>query len=252
MNISDAAFRSEEQHRLAEDEVHLWRIDLAAVARGEERWKQILSEDERERAARFHFSRDRECFTATRALLRTVLGSYAACDPKRLIFCYSDKGKPFLDQSSLHKASLSPNSGKQIEFNVSHSGTTALLAFARGRALGVDIEQVRDNLECEAVARRFFSDQEVRQLAALAPSEKPAGFFRCWTRKEAYIKAMGTGLSLPLDQFDVSLEPGALNALQATRPDAAEAGLWSLQDIAVKNGYIAALCVQGHGWRLKS
>jgi 4'-phosphopantetheinyl transferase len=139
-----------------------------------------------------------------------------------------------------------------LEFNVSHSGSVAVLAFARGRALGVDVEQLRENFDHEAIACRFFSEEEQRQLAALQPSERYQGFFRCWTRKEAYIKAQGTGLSLPLHQFDVSLKPGEVNALLFTRPDSAEAARWSLQEVLAGDGYIAALCVSGHGWRLKS
>ena len=120
MNISDAAFCLETPIALSEDEVHLWRVDLAAVAKGEQRWEQILSADERARAARFHFSQDRQYFTATRALLRTILGSYVDSDPTELVFHYSGKEKPSLSSSP---------SGSQVEFNVSHSGTIALLAF---------------------------------------------------------------------------------------------------------------------------
>lgn len=242
MNICDPAFHFEERIELPENEVHLWRVDLASVAPFEHKWKQILSKDERARAVRFHFTRDREYFTATRALLRTILGSYGAGDPKQLVFRYSDKDKP----------SLSPESGDSVEFNVSHSGTTALLAFARGRAIGVDIEHIRDDFDPDAIARRFFSIKEQEQLAASAPSEKYRGFFRCWTRKEAYIKAVGAGLALPLDQFDVSLEAEDKNALLETRPNSAEAGLWALQDLPAGDAYIAALCVQGHGWQLRS
>jgi 4'-phosphopantetheinyl transferase len=243
MEISDAAFRLEARIALPEDEVHLWRVDLATVAKGEQRWAQILSADERERAARFHFSQDRQFFTATRALLRTILASYVESDAKELVFRYSEKEKP----------SLSPSqSGNQVDFNVSHSGTIAMLAFARERALGVDVEQLREDFDHEAIARRFFSEQEQRQLAALAPSERYHGFFRCWTRKEAYIKAQGAGLSLPLHQFDVSLRPGDLNALLSTRPDSTEAEHWSLQEVPAADGYVAALCVRGHGWCLKS
>lgn len=242
MNISDAAFQLETRIPLLEDEVHLWRVDLATAAPAEQRWEQILSADERARAARFHFPRDRQYFTAARALLRTILARYAASDPRELVFGYSEKGKP----------SLSPShSGTEVEFNVSHSGAVALFAFAKGRALGVDVEQVRENFDHEAIARRFFSEEEQRQLAVLAPSERYRGFFRCWTRKEAYIKAQGGGLSLPLHQFDVSLEPGEANALLSTRPDSTEAARWSLQDVPASDGYVAALCVRGHGWRLK-
>lgn len=243
MNISDAAFRLETRIALPEDEVHLWRVDLAAVAKAEQRWEQILSADERARAARFHFSQDRQYFTATRALLRTILGSYVDSDPTELVFHYSEKEKPSLSSSQ---------PGNQVEFNVSHSGTIALLAFARGRALGVDVERLREDFDHDAIARRFFSEQEQRQLATLAPSERYHSFFRCWTRKEAYIKAQGTGLSLPLHQFDVSLRPGDVNGLLSTRPDSAEAAHWSLWEVPAGDGYVAALCVRGHGWCLKS
>src|SRR5580658_10131471 len=245
MNISDAAFQLKTQTTLPENEVHLWGVDLAAVAVGEQRWQQLLSEDERARAARFHFSKDRQYFTATRALLRTILASYVRRDPTELVLHYSAKEKPSLTQT------LS-SSGGQVEFNVSHSGDVAMLAFSRGRALGVDVEQLRENFDHAAIARRFFSEQEQSQLAELPPPERYLGFFRCWTRKEAYIKAQGTGLSMPLDQFDVSLKPGERSALLSTRPDPAEAALWSLQEVQADDGYVAALCVRGHGWRLKS
>ena len=240
LHISDPHFQLAAQLTLPEDEVHLWQIELAAVATSEQRWQQVLSTDEQTRAARFHFSRDRQHFTATRALLRTILASYVASEPAKLVFRYSEKDKPSLALA-----------GNQVEFNVSHSGTTALLAFARGRVLGVDVERIREDLDPTALAQRFFSTHEQNQLAAVSPSEKYHAFFRGWTRKEAYIKAKGTGLSLPLDQFDVSLQPGDENALRATRPDAAEAALWSLQEIKAGDGYVAALCVQGQGWRLK-
>jgi 4'-phosphopantetheinyl transferase len=223
--------------------VHLWHIDLPAVAGAEPRWQKILSADERARAARFHFDRDRQHFTATRALLRTLLAGYVGSDPAKLVFRYSDKEKPSLD---------SQTSPPPVEFNVSHSGAAALLAFARGRSLGVDIEIIRENFDPVALAHRFFSIHEQDQLAALDPSQKFPGFFRCWTRKEAYIKAMGAGLSLALDQFDVSLRSGDENALLATRPDPSESGLWSLREVPTSTGYVGALCVRGHGWQLKS
>jgi 4'-phosphopantetheinyl transferase len=241
MNISDPAFRIETQTTLPENEVHLWRVDLAAVAEGERRWAEIISADERVRASRFHFSKDRQYFSATRALLRMILGSYLGSNPRELVFRYLEKEKPSLESPS----------GTRLEFNVSHSGDVALLAFAQERALGVDVEHLRDNFDHAAIARRFFSQREQHQLETLAPSERFHGFFRCWTRKEAYIKALGTGLSLPLNQFDVSLKAGDLNALLFTRPDEAEAARWSLQEVPAGDGYVAALCVRGHGWHLK-
>ena len=114
------------------------------------------------------------------------------------------------------------------------------------------MEQVRDNFDHVAIARRFFSEREQRELAALAPTERCHGFFRCWTRKEAYVKAQGAGLSLPLSQFDVSLKPGDEDALLSTRPDREEATRWSLREVPAGEGYLAALCVQGRGWKLRS
>jgi 4'-phosphopantetheinyl transferase len=242
MHISDAGFEPGAL-ALPPDEVHLWRIDLERLAAEEARWQRILSEDELARAKRFHFSRDRQKFSATRALLRTILGKYVGCRPETIVFRYSQKDKPLLQSSP----GASP-----VEFNVSHSGSRALLAFARGREVGVDIELVRSNLDYESLARRYFSLAEQKQLAAIEAPEKCKGFFRCWTRKEAYIKANGAGLSLPLDGFDVSLKAGEQNALLATRPDGGESARWSLREIEIGDGYEAALCVKGNGWVLKS
>lgn len=243
MNINDVRFEAPSHLSLPENEVHLWRIELDAVAAGELRWRGILSSEEQARADRFHFARDRQNFSATRALLRILLANYAECRPEELSFVYGDRDKPSLAQS--------PDAGR-VEFNVSHSGSRALLAFARGRELGVDVEQVRNNFDHEALARRYFSAAEQEALAALPQPQRCAGFFRCWTRKEAYIKAHGAGLSLPLSGFDVSLVPGEQNALLATRPDAGEAALWSLCEVEAAEGYEAALCVRGQGWVLRS
>ncbi len=240
MHISDPHFQTGAL-TLAEEEVQVWSADLPALSPAEDRWRKVLSADELTRAARFHFDRDRQHYTATRALLRIILGSFLGDDPASLAFRYSDKGKPSLAAA-----------GNGVEFNVSHSGTIALLAFARGRLLGVDVEKIREDFDASALAERFFSENEQQQLSAIAQEEKFNGFFRCWTRKEAYIKAIGTGLSLPLDQFDVSLRPGEEDALLATRPEESEAGRWLLQEIAAPAGYVAALCVRGRGWHLKA
>jgi 4'-phosphopantetheinyl transferase len=243
MNINDVRFEAPSRLSLPENEVQLWRIELDAVAAGESRWRGMLCSEEQARADRFHFARDRQNFSATRALLRILLGAYTECRPEQLIFGYGERDKPSL---------AGTQGGASVEFNVSHSGCRGLLAFARGRELGVDIEQIRNNFDHQGLARRYFSAAEQQALSALPPAEKCAGFFRCWTRKEAYIKAHGAGLSLPLSAFDVSLIPDEQNALLATRPDAGEAALWSLREVRAGEGYAAALCVRGNGWTLKS
>lgn len=247
MNITEADFEIDGPLALPDDEVQLWRVDLEAVgineSRRESRWLKLLSTDESARAFRFHFPRDRYCFAASRAILRMILAGYLGTDPGAVSFSYSNKGKPSLGPAY---------AGSDFQFNISHSGGIALFAFTRQRKIGVDVEQVRRDFEVEALAHRYFSACEQTQLAALPADEKVDAFFRCWTRKEAYIKATGDGLSLPLSQFDVSLEIGEANALLATRPDGSEASRWLLQEIPSTQGYIAAVCVRGQNWKLKT
>jgi 4'-phosphopantetheinyl transferase len=241
MNIITSDFRIESPLMLPQDEVQLWRADLEAIGAEESRWQSVLSPDELTRASRFHFSRDRQRFVAARALLRTILAGYLRMDAQSLTFSYSKREKPFL--GPVHE-----DGG--VTFNVSHSGGVALLAFTRRREIVVDVEQIRDDSDQEAIARRFFSVNEQNQLAALSAENRFAAFFRCWTRKEAYIKATGDGLSLPLNQFDVSLDVGVANALIATRPDSSEAERWLLREVPAGPGYMAALCVRGKDWKL--
>lgn len=241
MDIAQPDFRIDPGLTLAEDIVHLWRVDLDAIASEESRWSGTLSEDELVRAARFHFQLDRQYFIAGRAWLRRVIAAYLTTDPKDLIFAYSKKNKPSLGGVHVDNS---------LNFNISHSGGIALFAFTRSRQIGVDVEHVRHDFDTAAIAARFFSQHEQRQLATLHADLRPGAFFRCWTRKEAYIKATGDGLSLPLSQFDVSIAEDDQSALLATRPDDREANKWALCDVRVKPGYCGALCVSGTGWEL--
>jgi 4'-phosphopantetheinyl transferase len=241
MNITHGDFQVE-PFSLPEEEVHLWRIDLSALRTGEDRWQRILSSDEAARAARYRFQVDRQRYAISRGVLRTILGSYLRIDPVCIAFSYSAREKPSL--SSVHAES-------GITFNISHSGEVTLLAFTRNRDIGVDVEEIGRKSDLEAIARRFFSAHEQKQLFALPPEARSEAFFRCWTRKEAYIKATGDGLSLPLSQFDVSIAPGDCDALIATRPDATEAARWSMREIPAGAGYIGALCVRGRDWELR-
>jgi 4'-phosphopantetheinyl transferase len=175
-------------------------------------------------------------------VLRTILGSYLKTNPASITFSYSTREKPSLSP---------PYSGSNITFNISHSGEVTLLAFTHKRDVGVDVEQMARKSDLEAIARRFFSAHEQQQLFALPPEERSEAFFRCWTRKEAYIKATGDGLSLPLSQFDVSIAADDRNALVATRPDTSEAARWSMREVPAGAGYIGALCVRGREWKLK-
>jgi 4'-phosphopantetheinyl transferase len=222
-------------------DVHLWRVNVTAVRAYVSKWISLLTPDEQNRASRFHHPIDRDRFVAARALLRQILGSYMGSDPRALRFTYSEKEKPALGGEE---------AASGIGFNVSHSGDIALLAFARSCDVGVDVEQIRSDIDTKAIAARFFSVREQEQLAALPASERHQAFFLCWTRKESFIKATGKGLSLPLRQFDVSLKSADQNCLLATRPDPVERTRWTLRDLTVEPGYAAALCVSGADWRL--
>ncbi|MGA7504860.1 MAG: 4'-phosphopantetheinyl transferase superfamily protein [Candidatus Sulfotelmatobacter sp.] len=242
MNIARSGFEIASALELPDNEVHLWRIDFDAVRSEEARWQRTLSPDETARASRFHFAVDRQRYAISRGVLRTIVAGYLATDAKNLDFVYSGKEKPSLSATY---------SREGLMFNISHSGSVGLLAFTREREIGVDVEQVRSDFEVDAIARRFFSAHEQEQLAVLPEQERFEAFFRCWTRKEAYIKATGDGLSLPLDQFDVSIVSGHSDALIATRPDKSEAARWLLREVPAGHGYLAALCAQGHDWKLK-
>jgi 4'-phosphopantetheinyl transferase len=173
-------------------------------------------------------------------VLRDILGRYLKLPPESLQFNYSSYGKPSLgDQFAW------------LRFNVSHAGELALYAFSRNRELGIDIEEVRKDIEHLQIATNFFSKQEVEALHALPAHLQQEAFFLCWTRKEAYIKGVGEGLSLPLDSFDVSLGPSEPACLLAVRGNEEEAARWTLKALEPGENYHAALVAEGRGWLLK-
>jgi len=223
------------------DEVHIWQATLDQTPLQTQSFFHTLAADERARAGRFYFDRDRAHFIVARGVLRAILGGYMNRTPESLSFCYGPHGKPALAGES---------DGETIRFNLSHCHGAALYAFTRSREVGVDIERIRDDLAVAEIADRFFSRREVAMLRMLPTEQQHCAFFRCWTRKEAYIKARGEGLSLPLDRFDVSLAPGEPAVILGTRPDPSEASRWSVQDLAPAAGFAAALAAEGHGWRV--
>jgi 4'-phosphopantetheinyl transferase len=227
--------------RLGSNEVHVWRASLDEPPPQIDSFLHTLAADERTRAQRFYFQTDRERFITAHGVLRAILGLYLNREPKCLSFCYSSHGKPALAWEY---------GGDAIRFNMSHSQGVALYAVTRGREIGIDLEFIRCDLEVEQIAERFFSPREIATLRALPVYLRRHAFFLCWTCKEAYIKARGEGLSIPLDQFDVSLIPGEPEALLSTQPDADEALRWSLRGLTLASGYSAALAVEGRGWTL--
>lgn len=216
---------------LAGADVHVWRVALDPPAEAVAALAATLSDDERDRAARFHFDRDRIAFTVARGALRTLAGRYLAAPPAGLAFGYRERGKPYL---------TAPGG---LRFNVSHSGQRALLCFACDREVGVDIELRRELPDLRALARTAFSPAEYAALCRLPEAAHPDAFFACWSRKEAFIKATGEGVA-QLAAFDVSLGPGEPARLLRVDGEPPGAPRWSLCDLPAIPGYAAALVVE--------
>ncbi len=227
---------------LADDEVHVWRASLDLPGSHIQRLHHILIADEQKRAGRFHFQKDRDRFIVAHGVLRAILSCYLGVEPGQLCFCYNPYGKPALTKEF---------GGERVRFNMAHSRGLAIYALTCGREIGIDLEYVRADLADGQIAECFFSHREVAMLRAVPKNLQKEAFFNCWTRKEAYVKARGEGLSLPLDQFDVSLTPGEPAELLSTPGDSPEAAHWSLQALSPGPGYAAALAVEGCSWRLK-
>jgi 4'-phosphopantetheinyl transferase len=213
--------------QLPEDVVHVWlaRLDVG-VARVDALGRH-LSRDEVERARRLRSDRDRARFIVARGILRELVSRYLGVDPRRVRFHYGVRGKPRLDTDAL-------------AMSVSRTGNRACFAFVRGREIGVDIEQVRHGFPYECVAAAFFSAAEVAALRVFPPRERCEAFFRCWTRKEAYLKARGEGLAVDLASFDVSLDECAALLREPDQP-----GRFTLCGLNAPPGHAMALAVEG-------
>ncbi|MGH9968419.1 MAG: 4'-phosphopantetheinyl transferase family protein [Pyrinomonadaceae bacterium] len=227
---------------LARNEVHLWRATIDVPSPLVSSIWKMLSADETDRANRFVFERDCHRFVVARGFLRMILGWYIHRRADELQFDYTKHGKPCLAE---------PYADTDLKFNVSHSTNFALYGLTLGREIGVDLEQVRSDIEIEQIASRMFSTNEVRQLRSLPSDDvRVWAFFNCWTRKEAFLKAKGSGLFFPLDQFSVTLLPGDPASLVETQWNMYEMQRWSLEAIDVAQGYAAAIAVEGNNWSL--
>jgi 4'-phosphopantetheinyl transferase len=242
MSMYDSIWHDPPAHlTLSENDVHAWRASLQQPVSIIQHLYQYLSMDEVTIARRFYFEKDRNHFIVARGLLRVLLGRYLDMEPGQLIFRYNPHGKPALDTSTHEKT---------LQFNLSHSHELALYAFTSTRHIGIDIEYMRSNVAFAGVARHSFSPNEQALFRALPEEIQPQAFYNCWTRKEAYIKARGKGLSIPLHLFDVSLQPGEPATLLSSREDPQEPQRWSMRELLPGPGYAGALAVEGSGWNL--
>jgi 4'-phosphopantetheinyl transferase len=221
------------------DLIRVWRVRLDDFFGEDARLQNILSPDEAERAHRYHFDRDCHRFTVGRGILRVILAGYLETEPEHIAFNYGKHGKPSL---------AAPNAG--IRFNVSHSQDVAVIAVAHGREVGVDVEYVRPIADQEQLLSVNFSSREVAAYRSLPFQHRQAAFYAGWTRKEAYLKARGGGLSIPLDSFTVSLGPDDPVALLEVRNDPMESARWRMANLSFAPGYAGALVAEGGGWRV--
>ncbi len=226
--------------KLEKNEVHVWFASLNIPPVQLKSLKLNLASDELDRAERFRFQRDRDHYIAAHGILREIISCYLKKDPSKLKFIYNGFGKPFLEKEN-----------ENLSFNLSHSRDMALYAFTWGRKIGIDIECIRLDVVTDSTAEHTFSNGEVSVLRSLPEEIQSRAFFNCWTRKEAYIKAKGRGLSIPLDQFDVSLVPGEPARLMKTSWDASEPSRWKLEELNLSPQYVASLAVEGCDWHLK-
>jgi 4'-phosphopantetheinyl transferase len=220
------------------DSIRVWRVRLDAFSDESSRLEKVLSPDESERAGRYCFDRDRRRFTVARASVRLIHSRDGGTTPDRVMFTYGQHGKPSL-----------ADRGTGIRFNTSHSHEIAVIAVTHGREVGVDVEFVRPITDQERLLAMNFSSREVAAFRSLPNGQQQAAFFAGWTRKEAYLKARGGGLSIPLNSFAVSLRPDEPAALLEVENDPMEAGRWGMTSLQAAPGYACALVAEGKGWR---
>ncbi len=229
-----------EPRRLADPGgVQLWLVEDTGTALADAGLQELLSDDERKRASRFKVTSAHRSFVVSRGFLRRILGGALGCRPDSLRFGEGEHGKPFL---------TGPHVASGLEFNVTHSGSIFLYAMTKARSVGVDVELKKEGLEVEKMARRYFAPGEARRLCELELSKDRLDcFYRCWTRKEAYLKARGTGLTAKLEAFEVTFLPGVPPALVNTEVAGEDPAAWRVFDVPVPDGYVAALVVRGVG-----
>ena len=217
---------------LGEQDLHIWPVPLTASDAAIAAFERMLSPEEAHRCQRFHFQQHRRSYTISHGVLRALLGRYLKTSPEKIDFRYERAGKPALAIPATN-----------LTFNMAHSGEFAVYAFARNCRVGIDVERVRPLADLETIATRFFSPEECSQVLELDTAERVLAFFRCWTRKEAYIKAVGDGLSMPLDRFQVSLAASAPAAV--VRPAEGQVGPWRMHHFEPHEEYIGAVAYDG-------
>jgi 4'-phosphopantetheinyl transferase len=224
--------------RLEAREIHVWSIPIDIGDDAMPELVALLSSSEQQRAERYIIDSARRRFVAARASLRLLVGRYLDLPAGMVQFTYGPSGKPYL---------IGPYAG-QLHFSLSHSHRLAQFAFCAEEELGIDLEWRHDIKSMDQIVRRMFSPEEIADWFSLPESQRRRGFFDCWTRKEAFVKALGRGLEVPLDTFPVAFRPGEIPAVRWRKDRLHEQ--WSMFDVSPENDYSAALAIRGRRWRI--
>lgn len=222
--------------------VHLFYADLLRPPAHVEELAALLTDDEQERARRFHFEKHRRRFFVRRGLLRRLLGAYLDLPPASVEFVYGERDKPAVATEQARE------SGRRLEFNLSDSEDLVAYAIARGVEVGVDVEVLRPMPDALSISESFFSEDEREVLRSVPAELRDRAFFNCWTRKEAYLKAIGEGLAEPLDSFSVSLVPGEEARFLEFKSEAEDPASWTLVHLSPNDASVGALALRRRDW----
>jgi len=225
--------------QLGDGEVHVWRADLDIPPATIDRLQKTLSPAEQQKASRFHFAKDRLRYMIARGVLRCLAGRYCGQEPESFQFACNPWGKPALQNLSM-----------PLQFNLSHSGEIVLHAFTVSREIGIDHETIRPDFATQEIAERFFSPMEASRLRSLRSEVQARAFFTCWTRKEAYLKGRGKGLSIGLNRFEVSFASNEPPALLLDQNEPAAIHRWTLHEVPLGSDYVGAVAVEGKDLQL--
>lgn len=225
---------------LQPNHVHIWSVNVSAHENRLPIYWEILNDEEKLKALRYKFDKDRNCYVIARSILKKLLSIYLNIRARHIEIKLGDYGKPYIHHSS------------KINFNISHSNKAILIGFVLNDNFGIDVEYTQRKLNVKRLAKQFFSEEELNALLALDITDRLQGFYNCWTRKEAFIKALGSGLSFPLHQFVVSLNSTDNAMLEKTKWDEKEKYKWVLKTVKHKDNYIGAFAVRGKVSNIKS
>lgn len=223
---------------LADTDLHIWRASLDGPLEELADYFDLLSPEEKDRAERYYFERDRNRYIVGRGLLRRLLSGYLGIEASRIEFVYGPYGKPAVATDSKNKL---------LQFNLSHSNDQALYIFGWDRLVGIDLEHIRPMQDADDFAAQFFSARETALINSLSGDQKWDAFFKFWTCKEAFLKANGSGLTTPLSEVEIALDVRGSARLISIGGDSAQAANWRLDTFNTVVGYQAAVAVEGHG-----